>query len=611
MNADELFEEGLAVVRPSALSDPVAYLKENVKKIPAGVFDGGYNPKRWPWIGEAVRIFNAPTTSRMFMPWAIGCGKTLTLKLCATYLMANRRASMAIFLDSQDKAKAFTLNELRPLFDQVTDIRSQMSQDDNDKSGTLRFSDGSLIHNRSASTEKHLQSLHVRYVFGSECWQWPNGALAMSMSRMKAAAFASKAVYESQPGDIEGQGAEFWKFYLMTDQREWMFVCPNEACRHRQPWLWDYVRFPEGAKMTDGWDLEAVQQGTTYECSKCRHRMEDNDEVRSICNEVERGAGFEATTKPEKAGYVGLHVNALASTSWGSLAVDMIKAKQVADLVGDQTPRMLFKNQVLALPWTDDTGSMVVSTESSDYAMADPWEAVCYITPRGNIVDKEDAPEGSVKFVTVSIDCQADHFWVIVRQWARTGHSRLMYFGKVISTDGLTDWSGLDAIVAKYGVHPQLVMVDSGGQDQTTQTVYKQCATRGWYCAKGSGQEYFNVKTKAGDTVRRFYNTPTAIHVPGIRTPTALVVWSNLSGKDLFHGMRARKVFTFARDADPSYVEQLNSEVRVKEAGKAIWRKRKGVRDNHAFDCELLAMLIAARWGLLGRDEPQTLPAPQ
>jgi phage terminase large subunit GpA-like protein len=612
VNAEDLFQEGLNVIRPSALSDPVAYLKENVKKIPAGVFDGGYNPKRWPWIGEAVRIFNAPTTSRMFMPWAIGCGKTLTLKLCATYLMANRRASMAIFLDSQDKAKAFTLNELRPLFDQVADIRSQMSGDDNDKSGTLRFADGSLIHNRSASTEKHLQSLHVRYVFGSEIWQWPNGALAMSMSRMKAAAFASKAIYESQPGDIEGQGAEFWKFYLMTDQREWMFVCPNQECQHRQPWLWDYIRFPEGAKMTDGWDLEAVQHGTTYECSKCRHRMEDNDEVRTICNEVERGAGFEPTAKAEKAGYVGLHVNALASTSWGSLAVDMIKAKQVADLVGDQTPRMLFKNQYLALPWSDDgTGSMVVSTESSDYAMDDPWEAVCYISPRGQIVNKDEAPEGSVKFITLQIDCQGDHFWVVVRQWARTGHSRLMYFGKVNSTDGIGDWSGLDALAVKYGVHPQLVMVDSGGQDQTTQTVYKQCATRGWYCSKGSGQEYFNVKTKAGDTVRRFYNTPTAIHVPGVRTPTALVVWSNLSGKDLFHGMRARKVFTFARDADPGYVEQLNSEVRVKEAGKAMWRLRKGVRDNHAFDCELLGMLIAARWGLLGRDEPQTLPQTQ
>lgn len=612
MNAEQLFQEGLTVIRPSALSDPVAYLKENVKKIPAGVFDGGYNPKRWPWIGEAVRIFNQATTSRMFMPWAIGCGKTLTLKLNAAYLMANRRASMAIFLDSQDKAKAFTLNELRPLFDQVPDIRSQMSEADNDKSGTLRFADGCLIHNRSASTEKHLQSLHVRYVLGSECWQWPNGAISMSMSRLKAAAFASKAIYESQPGEVDGQGAEFWKYYLMTDQRQWHMVCTNEECRHGQPWLWDYIRFPEASKGIDGWDLEAVQKGTTYECSKCHTRMEDSDEVRALANEVERGAGFVATSKPEKAGFVGLHVNALASTSWGSLAVDMIKAKESADNFGDLTPRILFKQQFLALPWSDDTGSMVVSTESSDYGMADPWEAVCYIGPRGQIVEKDGAPEGSVKFLTLSIDCQGDHFWASLRMFARTGHSRQVWFGKVGSVDGLTDWTGLDALATKHGIHPQLVMVDSG-DGNSTQEVYKQCAVRGWQCAKGSGQEYFNVKTRSGETVRRFYNTPTAIHVPGIKNPTSLVVWSNLSGKDLFHGLRSRKVFSFARDADPSYVEQLNSEVRVKDAGKAMWRLRQGVKDNHALDCELLGMLIAARWGLLGRDEQpsQTLPSPQ
>jgi hypothetical protein len=602
VNAEELFEEGLAVVRPSALSDPVAYLKENVRKIPAGVFDGGYNPKRWPWIAEAVRIFNQSTTSRMFMPWAIGCGKTLTLKLCATYLMANRRASMAIFLDSQDKAKAFTLNELRPLFDQVADIRSQMSGDDNDKSGTLRFADGSLIHNRSASTEKHLQSLHVRYVLGSEIWQWPNGAVAMSMSRLKAAAFASKAVYESQPGNIEGQGAEFWKYYLMTDQREWMMSCP--ACSARSAWSWDFIRFPEGAKGIDGWDLEQVQNGTTYECPHCKTRLEDNDEVRTIANEVERGAGFVATAKPEKAGFVGLHVNALASTSWGSLAVDMIKAKEVAEL-GDITPRMLFKQQFLALPWADDTGSLVVSTESSDYAMKDEWSATCYIGPRGQIVDKEEEPPGSVPFVTMSIDCQGDHFWIIVRRWARTGHSRLAAYEKVLSNDGLTDWTGLDAMAAKWGIHPQLVMVDSG-DGNNTQEVYKQCAIRGWGCAKGSGQEYFNVKTKNGDMVRRFYQSPSAIHVPGVQKPTSLVVWSNLSGKDLFYGLRARKVFSFARDASEDYVMQLNSETRVKENGKPIWKLRQGVKHNHAFDCELLGMLIACRWGIVGRDAEPT-----
>lgn len=608
MTGEELFAEALAVIRPSAMSDPVDYLRHNVKKIPAGVFDGGYNPKRWPWIAEAVRIFNQSTTSRMFMPWAIGCGKTLTLKLNAAYLMANRRASMAIYLDSQDKAKGFTLNELRPLFEQVSDIRTQMSADDNDKSGTLRFADGSLIHNRSASTEKHLQSLHVRYVLGSEAWQWPNGAIAMSLSRLKAAAFASKAIYESQPGDVEGQGAEFWKYYLMTDQREWMFCCPS--CGHRQAWLWDFIRYPEASKGVDGWDLEKVQNGTTYECSSCRVRLEDNDEVRSIANEVERGAGFVATAKAEKAGFVGLHVNALASTSWGALAVDMIKAKEVADM-GDITPRKLFKQQYLALPWSDDTGSLVVSSESSDYAMADEWSSMCYIGPRGQIVDKEDAPDGSVKFITAGIDCQGDHFWLILRRWARTGHSRLAAYVKVPSNDGLTDWSGLDALVAKWGIHPQLVMVDSG-DGNNTQEVYKQCAIRGWGCAKGSGQEYFNVKTKNGDMVRRFYQTPSAIHVPGVLKPTSLVVWSNLSGKDLFHGLRARKVFTFARDALPEYVEQLNSEVRVKgDTGKPIWRLRQGVKHNHAFDCELLGMLIACRWGIVGRDEASTLPTSQ
>jgi len=282
----------------------------------------------------------------------------------------------------------------------------------------------------------------------------------------------------------------------------------------------------------------------------------------------------------------------------------MIKAKEVAEL-GDITPRMLFKQQFLALPWADDTGSLVVSTESSDYAMKDEWSATCYIGPRGQIVDKEEAPPGSVPFVTMSIDCQGDHFWIIVRRWARTGHSRLAAYEKVLSNDGLTDWTGLDAMAAKWGIHPQLVMVDSG-DGNNTQEVYKQCAIRGWGCAKGSGQEYFNVKTKNGDMVRRFYQSPSAIHVPGVQKPTSLVVWSNLSGKDLFYGLRARKVFSFARDASEDYVMQLNSETRVKENGKPIWKLRQGVKHNHAFDCELLGMLIACRWGIVGRDAEPT-----
>jgi len=96
--------------------------------------------------------------------------------------------------------------------------------------------------------------------------------------------------------------------------------------------------------------------------------------------------------------------------------------------------------------------------------------------------------------------------------------------------------------------------------------------------------------------------------VPGLQQRAILVSWSNLAGKDLLHGLRARKVWTFALDASPEYVEQLNAEVRVKDkrTGKPQWILPQGKKDNHALDVELLALLAAVRWGIAGRETAET-----
>jgi hypothetical protein len=62
-------------------------------------------------------------------------------------------------------------------------------------------------------------------------------------------------------------------------------------------------------------------------------------------------------------------------------------------------------------------------------------------------------------------------------------------------------------------------------------------------------------------------------------------------------------VHTYARDAVADYVDQMNAEVRVRDSrtGKPQWILPQGKKDNHAFDCELLAMLVAVRWGIVGR----------
>jgi phage terminase large subunit GpA-like protein len=66
-----------------------------------------------------------------------------------------------------------------------------------------------------------------------------------------------------------------------------------------------------------------------------------------------------------------------------------------------------------------------------------------------------------------------------------------------------------------------------------------------------------------------------------------------------------RKLHTFPLDAPTEYAEQMDAEVRVrdKRTGKAMWILPQGKKDNHALDCEVLSMLVAIRWGIVGRDK--------
>ena len=83
---------------------------------------------------------------------------------------------------------------------------------------------------------------------------------------------------------------------------------------------------------------------------------------------------------------------------------------------------------------------------------------------------------------------------------------------------------------------------------------------------------------------------------------------SATAGKDLLHGLRARRVWTYALDAGTDYPDQLNAEVRIKDrrTGKPQWILPQGKKDNHALDCEILALLAAVRWGIAGRETAET-----
>jgi len=455
---------------------------------------------------------------------------------------------------------------------------------DNPKSDIIDFADGSIVYNNSAGTEKDLQRISTRYVFGDETWQWPPNAIRQSMARTKAFEHVSKKMYCSQGGEVGDETDQIWG---MTNQMEWQFQCPK--CLTYQPWLWEFVRFPENAKQAEGWNLKLVEAGTTYECCSCQHRLTDDNETRRNLK-----GRFWATRESEKEGWVGTHVNSLASSSWGSLAVDMVKAREAWDNYADDGPRKVFKTKYLALPWSDEGGAIAAPVKAGDYGMADDWADEAVINRAGKrawLSSRADKNEDSIPFRTMGVDMQGDHWWAVVRRWSKDGHSRLMAFSK------LATWDEVEAFGTTHGVNPGLVIVDSGFQ---TLIVYRETAKRGWRCSKGDHREDFSVK--GGQ--KRFYSDPQPYLVPGMTQRAWLIVFSNLAAKDLMGGLRTRKVHTYSRDATPEYIAQLDSEVRRRDpkTGKSTWVMPKGVKDNHALDCELLAMLAAVRWGIVGRD---------
>jgi hypothetical protein len=361
--------------------------------------------------------------------------------------------------------------------------------------------------------------------------------------------------------------------------------------------VWEQIRFPEEAKATGSWDLKLVSEGTTYECVHCSKKLADNNAVRLEAN---AGGQFVATKTASTKGHIGLHWNSIATMSWGELGVLMLKAKEVSDTYGDEEPRRIFKQKRLALAWSEEGGTMITTPEAGEYKLDDDWAGEAVINARGKVLDREDeGAKGAIPFRTMGIDVQRGHFWVVVRRWGKMGHSRLKAFARIDT------WQGLEEFAKLHGIHKAMVFVDSG--DQQTD-VFRESTKRGWKCARGSGNDDFASTGKDGITVRRFYSEKQRILVPGLTDRCELVVWSNLAGKDLLHGLRSRRLHTYAIDATADYIEQLNSEVRVKDkrTGKPMWIMPQGKKDNHAWDCELLCLLAAVRWGIVGRDSTET-----
>lgn len=548
-------------------------------------------------IRQPLEAIVDPRASLVFISASIQSCKTMCAEIALSYIVANMPGP-TLWLDQTDAdAKDQAEGRLHKLFDEIAPVRSLYPADRHKKRNqTIHFANGMTLWALGANNKTNLQRRSIRWLFGDECWRWPQGHMAEAEARVTAFGWLGKRIFFSQAGEADDDSDQKFR---TTDMREWMFACPH--CQERQPFAWTQVEWDKDAKTPEGWDFMRVRKSTYMRCKACDGRMEDTDNMRRTLNASAVFVPQNASAPPDA---VGFHWNALATMSWGALAEIYLRAKLNAR-AGDVSALKQFWQKRLAIPWREYVEDYKLEIVTASYRKGEPWECAAGINRQGKVV-----PPGSdgirYRLYVLTVDVQQDHYYVVVRAWSETGSSRLIWHEKVFQL------SDIEAIQTKFLVHPMLVFIDAR---HDTYNVYTACSKRGWTALMGHDKLTFAHRTASGKSIERFYSPVRAVALGTAKAN--MHYFSNLNIKDTLTKLRrnqdpeAGPTWEVYDEADEDYRKQLESERRVKDGDKWRW-KLIGHRDNHYWDCEVMQACAATMLKLIGREavEPEEASSP-
>jgi hypothetical protein len=446
-----------------------------------------------------------------------------------------------------------------------------------------------------AHNKTNLQRRSIRWLIGDETWSWPTGHMAEAETRVTAFGWLGKCLFMSQGGEEDD---DTHRKHETTDMRVWTFACPQ--CHQRQPFKWEQVEWSKDARDESGeWDFQKVRDTSSMRCAACNHYFEDSDRTRRELNLSGRYVVTNPNAPKENAGF---HWNALCAMSWGRLAELYLRAKAAARK-GDVSLIQQFYQKRLALAWREYLEDYKLDIVPGGYLKGETWDGEAGVDAQGRLVPAGEPCACPLRILTV--DCQMDHLFLVVRAWAEDGSSRLMWNERVLT------FTDVQTVQERFGIHPNLVFVDAG---YATYDVYRECAAHGWTALMGDKRATFTHKVKGRKSIERFYS-PRRKVVLGRGQTCSVFYWSNLNIKDTLARLRRNQnpdegpVWEVPDDIDEDYLAQMESEHRIKKNGKWMW-ERIGSRPNHLFDSESMQVAAATMLKIVGREASTTVDTP-
>lgn len=362
-------------------------------------------------------------------------------------------------------------------------------------------------------------------------------------------------------------------------------VCPTCAACTK----WDLKNLKFETKGEDGAQLEdfEIANSAQYECPACGTRYADKPEVR---RELSASSRYVATNPSAMPGCHGWHVSALAlfHERWGDLALAWHRAHRALSL-GDREPLRIFVQKRLAEFWREEESAPDVTLggcgyTKAEYEAGEPWD------------DEQFNSRFSPVLRAITVDRQRDHRWVLCRAWKRDGSSRLLWEGRLNTSEDI------ESLRRRMNVRAQYVFQDA--QWETGQ-VYDECVRYGWVALHGSKDDGFMHFPKNRPAVKKFFSEIKRASAPGGGT-AYYIFWSASKVKDVLANLRDCKGAKWETpdDASQDYHQQIVSEVKkdvVNKTTKATdsrWVKIR--KDNHLWDCEAMQTVFAIFNGFLG-----------
>lgn len=568
---------------------------DNVWLSQSYTIQGRFNVHLSRYLVEPFAALQNDLVREVVMVAPVRSGKSMIADVWMPWIVANDPGPSMWCLQTDPVAKRHAETRTMPMLRMCEAVQPFMPEDRHKlRTQEVIFRHGMPLYVQGPSLG-NLQTVGVRYMIVDELWMWEPGRFGQATARLGdyEKIQNSKLLVISQAGVKDD---ELDQEFRRGDQREWQVPCLR--CGAFMPAVFSGRR-PDGTRWgmrwDDGdgtrdklghWNLAAVLPTVRWECRDCGHPHLGDSRTTAEWN---RQGKYVASNSKAPPSIQSFHVSSIVTREWRALVEEFLEA-QNALKVGIVEPLMLFTQKRDAMPWSEDL------TSRDDQAQT--------------VAIQSDWPDEVARFLTVDRQAEGLH-WATIRQWAKTGESRRLWFGKLYSEDEIIGKA------LEHKVPSNRVLIDSGFDSKL---VYGMCVRNGWIALKGDERANFQHMLKSRGRmipVLRSYAQPVQAD-PEIGTThegrryARLIRWSNPTIKDRLQRIIERGLW---KEPPPDEADEMDKEYRRQMRGQ--WRKP--IRDpktgrtrwawvdngnDHARDCACMQVLGATLLRLLPDMQP-------